>query len=224
MISTASTCPAGRRHDQSGRQRRLPRRLKWTHRLVVEDGVHPGAGILPPNDGNALPGMFAAEKIAMVHEDRSFQFRARNAVKDKFDFATIQFPRGPKSVGWATGGAGHCGTALSKYRDEAFTLVYAIADKRFAYLVGKFQGYLTGRTNNLDELGPYAGDPFIQLQFRGEAEAKPFWVQKNLRSFELEAALDSALDLVWLGKRQPDKQFTQELKKTLDEILAKPVD
>ena len=50
----------------------------------------------------------------------------------------------------------------------------------------------------------------------------PYWTPKNLRPFEISSALTSALDTVWLGKRQPDQAFATELKKTIDDILTKP--
>jgi ABC-type glycerol-3-phosphate transport system substrate-binding protein len=193
--------------------------LKWNHQLIVQDGVVPLSSTIPNNN---VAAMFAAQRVAMAHGDRSFHFLVRNAVKD-FDFATIQFPRGPKAVGWGAVCSAHCALSGSKYKDEAGTLTYAIGDKRFAFLVGKFNGYLVGRANNLEELGPYANDPFIQLQYKSETQTAPYWTPKNLRTFEISAALTSGLDNVWLGKRQPDQAFATELKKTLDEILAKPL-
>ena len=83
--------------------------------------------------------------------------------------------------------------------------------------------YLTGRANNIEELGPYGSDSFIQLQYKSETQTAPYWTPKNLRTFEIQAALTNALDNVWLGKRPPDQAFATELKKTLDEILAKPL-
>jgi len=193
--------------------------IKWNPQLIVQDGVVPLASTIPNNN---LAAMFAAQRVAMAQGDRSFHFLVRNAVKD-FDFAVVQFPRGPKAIGWGAICSGHCALAASKYKDEVGSLVYAIGDKRFAFLVGKFNGYLTGRTNNLEELGPYANDPFIQLQYKSETQTAPYWTPKNLRTFEISSALTSALDTIWLGKRPPDQAFATELKKTLDDILAKPI-
>ena len=193
--------------------------LNWNYQLVVQDKVHPFSQAIPNGD---LAGVFAAEKVAMIHVQRYFQFAARNAVKDKFEFASIQFPRGSKAKGWVSAIDTHSGTAASKFKDETFSLVYALADKRFAYLVGKFQGYLSGRKDNLDDLGPYGKDAFLQLQQKCTEQEEPFWRAKNLRAYEFETALNNTLDLVWLGKRQPDKAFINDLKKALDEVLAKP--
>lgn len=193
--------------------------LNWNYQLVVKDKVHPLSEALP---SGGLAAMFAAEKVAMVHDDRSFLFTARNAVKDKFPFTSIQYPRGPKALPWGTDINTHSVTSTSKYKDEAFSLTYALADKRFAYLVGKTQGYLTGRVDNLEDLGPVATDHFIQLQYKTESQEAPMWRPKNLRGYEIQTTLNNTLDLIWLGKREPDKAFIGDLKKALDAVLAKP--
>jgi ABC-type glycerol-3-phosphate transport system substrate-binding protein len=194
--------------------------LNWEYQLIVQDRVHPFSQAIPNGD---IVALFAAGKVAMVHSQRYFQFGARNAVKDKFKWTTIQFPRGPKAKGWGTSIDTHAGTAASKYKDEAFTLTAAISDKRFAFLVGKFQGYLTGRKDNLDDLGPYANDHFIQLQQKCTEQNDPFWRAKNLRATEIETALNNGLDEIWLGQSQPNQDYIAKLKKTIDDILAKPL-
>jgi hypothetical protein len=193
--------------------------IKWNHGMMVQDGVVPLLSTVPSNN---VAAMFASQKVAMAHGDRSFHFLVRQAVKD-FDFAVIQFPRGPKAIGWGAVCSGHCALAASKYKDEVGTLTYAEGDKRFAYLVGKYNGYLTGRANNLEELGQYANDPFVQIQYKSETQTTPYWTPKNFRTQEISAALTNSLDPVWQGKRQPDQAFVTELKKTLDDILAKPI-
>jgi ABC-type glycerol-3-phosphate transport system substrate-binding protein len=193
--------------------------LDWHHKLIVEDGVHPFAANIPNGD---TAGLFAAEKVAMLHVQRSFYFASRNAVKDKFPFKAIQFPRGQNPGGWAASIDTHSATAASKYADEALSLTYALADKRFAYLVGKFQGYLTGRPDGLDDLGSYAKDPFIQLQQTCTTQEAPFWRAANLRAREVESTMANSLDSVWLGKVQPGKAYQSDLKKQIDDVLAKP--
>src|SRR5439155_7323542 len=79
--------------------------MKWNHQMIVQDGVVPLASTVPNNN---LAAMFAAERVAMVHGDRSFHFLVRNAVKDKFDFSSIQSPRGPRAIGWGPVWSGHC--------------------------------------------------------------------------------------------------------------------
>jgi hypothetical protein len=49
---------------------------------------------------------------------------------------------------------------------------------------------LTGRKDNLDDLGPYAQDHFIQLQQKCTEQNDPFWRAKNLRATEIETALN----------------------------------
>lgn len=193
--------------------------LNWQYQLIVQDRVHPFSQAIPNGD---IVGMFAAEKVAMVHEQRFFQFGAVNAVKGKFPFKAIQFPRGSNALGWGASIDTHSATAASKHKDEALSLTYALADKRFAYLVGKIQGYLSGRVDNLEDLGPYAADAFVQLQEKCTEQCAPFWRAKNLRGYEIESTLNNQLDLVWLGKAQADKSFADSLKKALDEVLAKP--
>jgi ABC-type glycerol-3-phosphate transport system substrate-binding protein len=192
--------------------------LKWNHGMI-QDGVAPPAGTIPTAN---VPAAVAAQKIAMAHGDRSLHDLVRQGVKD-FDFSVISFPRGPKAIAWGAICSGHCTLAGSKFKDEAGTLTYAIGDKRFAFLVGKYNGYLVGRANNLEELGPYANDPFIQIQYKNEGLTSPYWTPKNLRTQEISAALTSGLETVWLGKRQPDQAFTTDLKKTLDDLLARPI-
>jgi hypothetical protein len=196
--------------------------LDWNYQLIVKDKVHPLGGVVKQGDSNAIAAMFAAGKLAMTMFHRSWLFPFKAAVKDKFEWTTIQYPRGPQAKGWVSNIDTHSGTPTSQYKDEAFTLCYALADRRFAYLVAKTQGYLTGRVDNLDDLGDLANDPFIQLQQKNTEQEDPWWQAKNLRAYEVESALVNTLDLVWLGKREPDKSFISDLKQALDAVLAKP--
>ncbi len=93
--------------------------LNWNYQLVVQDKVHPFSQAIPNGD---LAGLFAAEKVAMIHVQRYFQFAARNAVKDKFEFTSIQYPRGPKALGWGASIDTHSTTAASKNKEESLTL------------------------------------------------------------------------------------------------------
>ena len=197
--------------------------LTWNHDLVVKEAVTPASDVLKMGDTNTLAAMFAGGKVAMAMFHRSYLFPFRNAVQNKFEWMTIQFPRGPKPIGWVSNIDTHSGTSTSKLKDESFTLIKAMSDRRFAYLVAKTQGYLTGRTDNLDAIKELAEDPFIQLQQKCTEQEEPWWRAKNLRAYEIEAELANQLDLIWLGKQAPDKQFTSGLKKALDAILAKPV-
>ena len=98
----------------------------------------------------------------------------------------------------------------------------ALADKRFAFVVARGQGYLSGRVDNLEAIGELGKDPFLQIQQKATEEEDPWWIAKNLRQLEVEAELVNQLDTVWLGKRPPDGAFIADLKKGLDGVLAKP--
>lgn len=197
--------------------------LQWTTNLIVKEGVHPLGGVVKAGDSNALAGMFGAGKLAMMHSHRAWQRSIKEAIKDKkIDMAVIQYPRGPKPLGWVSNVDTHSGTRVSKFKDETFGLIYAMADRRFAYLVAKTQGYLTGRVDNLEAIKELADDPFIKVQAKNDTQQEAWWRAKNLRAYEVEAELLNMLDLIWAGKRQPDKAFVKELKQSMDAVLAKP--
>ena len=196
--------------------------LQWNYKLIREDKVHPLGDVVKAGDSNALASMFAAGKVAMMQVHRAWMVAMRTAVGDKFPWMTIQYPRGQGAKGWVANIDTHATTAASKNKEEAFTLTYALADRRFAYLVAKGQGYLSGRVDNLEAIGELGSDQFLQLQQKCTEEEDPWWIAKNLRQLEVEAELINQLDLVWLGKRAPDKAFIGDLKKGLDDILAKP--
>ncbi len=192
---------------------------RWNNQLMNVDRVHPFQQAM---GGLDLAGIFAAGKLAMIHQQRSTERAVRLAVKDKFPYTTIQFPRGPQARGWAISINTHTGTTVSKHKEETFTLSYALADRRFAYLVAKEQGYLTGRVDNMEAIKELANDHFLQLQYKCEQEGEMMWRPRNLRAAEIETAIKNHMDLLWLGKRQLDKAFMGELKQSLDQILAKP--
>ena len=145
--------------------------LKWHHRLIAEEKVHP-LGDAVPTAG--VESLFGAERVAMMHSARHSNFKIKNAVGDKFPWMAIQYPRGPKAKGWVFCVDTHSGTASSKKKDETFSLLYAMADRQFAYGVAKTQGYLTGRVDNLEAIKEVAQDPFIQLQQKCVEQAEPF--------------------------------------------------
>ncbi|HLH74558.1 MAG TPA: extracellular solute-binding protein, partial [Chloroflexota bacterium] len=90
--------------------------LQWAQKLIAVDKVHPFTQDIP---SGGLQGMFAAEKVAMVENDRSFQFQVRNAVKDKFPWKVIGYPHPANSKGYCAIVAGHAITAASKDKDVA---------------------------------------------------------------------------------------------------------
>lgn len=196
--------------------------LAWNYKLVVEDQVHPFGDVVKAGNGNELAAMFAAGKLGMIHMHRAWIRSLRKAVGDKFEWMTIQFPRGKNAIGWVGNVDTHSATTASKNLEVAMSLSYALADRRFAYLVAKDAGYLTGRVDNLDAIKELADDPFLQLQQKCTEEEQVWWRPKNLRGYEIQDELTNSLDLVWQGKTKPDQAFTSDLKKSLDAILAKP--
>lgn len=192
---------------------------QWNNKLITQDKVNPAADAIPDA---GLQSMFGAGKVAMVFKDRSFHRPAKLAVGDKFPFAVIQFPKSKQAIGWGISINTHTGTSASKYKEQTFGLVYALADKRFAYLVAKEQGYLTGRVDNMEAIGDLGKDPFLQLQLKNQQEGAAWWRAKNLRSAEIQTAIDNHMDLLWLGQRQLDSGFMNELKQAVDQILKKP--
>ena len=197
--------------------------LQWNYKLMVTEAVHPQGSVVPAGDSNALAAMFAAGKLASMHSHRAWQRAITLAVAGKFENAVIQFPRGPQARGWVSNVDTHSVTKASKVKDAAFGLCYALADQRFAYLVAKGQGYLTGRVDNLEAIKELADDPFIKVQAKNDTQQEAWWRAKNLRAYEVEAELVNALAPIWLGKAQPDKAFVAQLKKSVDAVLAKPV-
>jgi hypothetical protein len=189
--------------------------------LILEDNVHP-LGV--QDAGTDLPSMFQAGKLAMFHGARFLHFRVKTQLKDTkdLDWAVISFPRPAGAKGWLTVIDTHSGTQASKLKEESFSLIAALADPRFAYLVGKTQGYLTGRVDNLQALKEQAEDPFLKLQYSYGVDQTPNWRAKNLRFYEVQDEVNNRMDEIWLGKKKLDKQHMVDLKKAVDAILAKP--
>jgi ABC-type glycerol-3-phosphate transport system substrate-binding protein len=192
---------------------------KLNNQWINVDRVHPTADAVPSGGSTAL---FVAEKLAMLQSGRWTHFQLKTAVKDQFPYRVIEYPKRSGALPWGMAVDTHSGTATSKHKQETFSLLYALADQRFAYLVGKTQGYLTGRTDNLEALKELADDPFMKLQWKTTSEAGAHWRAKNLRHYEFEAELKNQMDLLWQGKRQLDRAFMADLKKALDGVLAKP--
>ena len=191
----------------------------WHNRLINVDKVHPQA---EAQGTQGIQGMFGSGKLAMFNHERGVYRATRIAVGDKFPWTTIQFPKVANPRGWGAIIATHTGTAASKHKDETFTLVYALADRRMAYITAKEEGYLTARVDNLEAIGDLANDPFLKLQYKCMEEEEVYWRPKNLRSVELETATTNHLDLLWLGKRDLDRAYLVELKKVMNDVLAKP--
>jgi ABC-type glycerol-3-phosphate transport system substrate-binding protein len=143
--------------------------IKFAHALYQEDKVMPLSSAL----GTAGPvGLFAASRLPLMASARSTISQVREAVGPEdgstgnFRWSTIGLAKGPNFNGWGASLNTHAGTTQSQHKLESFKLTYALADERFAFLSANEIGFLVGRTNELDEVGPAAGDPFIQLQFQ----------------------------------------------------------
>lgn len=201
--------------------------VRFNHRALVTENVSPQDTDL----GSAgVMGLFAAGKLAMFQGARSQVRQARQAVgpedgsgEGKFPWSTIGAARTENFREWGLSLNTHSGTMQSQHKLESFKLTYALSDARFSYLVSKHQGYLVGRTNEMEEIKEMAEDPFLQLQFYEQGQGTPYRVGKNLRGTEYDRAIRNAVDAVYLGARDADDAFFAELNMTLNDILQKPV-
>ncbi|MCB0061642.1 MAG: hypothetical protein KDE19_05990, partial [Caldilineaceae bacterium] len=125
--------------------------------------------------------------------------------------------------GWGASLNTHAGTTQSPHKYESYQLTYALSDARFAYLNANEIGYLVGRSNELEEIGEAANDPFIQLQFEEYARGVPYRIGANYRGLEWEQAIVNTTDQVYLGEREPDDAFFAELEESLNALLARPI-
>lgn len=194
--------------------------LEWMNKLANDDKVVPLTQDVP---SGGITSVFAAEKVAMFLGQRSDVKTLKAAIGTKFEWGVIDDAKKPGvTKGAPISVTTHAGLSGSKFKEETFTLLKAISDKRYAVLVAEENGYLAGRVKNLEEIGDLAKDPFIQLQQRVSAEGSKMWRAGNLRAYEVETAVVNTLDLLWLGKRQLDKAYVADLQKSMDEVLQKP--
>lgn len=200
--------------------------IKWAHALYQEDKVMPTSTDL----GTAGPvGLFAASRLPLMVNARSTISQVREAVGPEdgstgnFRWSTIGLAQGPNFNGWGASLNTHAGTTQSQHKLESFKLTYALADARFAFLSANEIGFLVGRTNELEEVGPAAEDPFIQLQHKEYSNGVPYRIGANYRGLEWEQIIRNMTDLVYLGERQPDEAFFAELETNINELLARPV-
>jgi ABC-type glycerol-3-phosphate transport system substrate-binding protein len=171
-------------------------------------------------------GLFAGERLAMMGTARSTYSQVIEAVgvgdDAAFPWSVVAMPKGPNHQGWGLSLNTHAGTSQSPNKYESFLLTYALADARMAYLTANEIGYLVGRTNELEEIGPAADDPFIQLQYSEHFDGTAYRIGANFRGSEFISTLMNTVDLVFLGERQPDDAFFDELDQALDDVLARP--
>jgi ABC-type glycerol-3-phosphate transport system substrate-binding protein len=200
--------------------------IRYAHALYQEDKVMPLAGDI--GTGGTL-GLFAAGRLPLMVNSRGTNSQVREAVGPEdgstggFRWSAIGLAAGPNFNGWGASLNTHAGTTQSPHKFESFQLTYALSDARFAYLNANEIGYLVGRTNELEEIGPAAEDPFIQLQHREYAKGVPYRIGANFRGLEWEQIIRNTTDLVYLGERQPDDAFFAELEKAVSDLLARPI-
>ncbi len=200
--------------------------VRFAHALYQEDKVMPLASDL--GTGGTI-GLFAAGRLPMMVASRGTNQSVREAVGPEdgstggFKWSAIGLAQGPESNGWGASLNTHAGTTQSPHKYESFLLTYALSDARFAYLNANEIGYLVGRTNELEEIGPAAEDPFIRLQHAEYSKGVPYRIGANYRGLEWEQAIRNTTDLVYLGEREPDDAFFEELATTLNDLLARPI-
>ncbi len=200
--------------------------IRYGHALYQEDKVMPLASSI--GTGGTV-GLFAAGRLPLMVNSRGTNGQVREAVGPEdgstggFRWSAIGLAEGPNFNGWGASLNTHAGTTQSPHKLESFKLTYALSDARFAYLNANEVGYLVGRTNELEEIGPAAEDPFIQLQHAEYAKGVPYRIGANYRGLEWEQIIRNTTDLVYLGERQPDDAFFGELETAINELLARPV-
>lgn len=200
--------------------------IKYATALYQEDKVSPLASDI--GTGGTV-GLFAAGRLAMMVNSRGSNKQVREAVGPEdgstggFRWSAIGLAAGPNFNGWGASLNTHAGTTHSEHKLESFKLTYALSDARFAYLNANEIGYLVGRANELEEVGPAADDPFIQLQHAEYAKGVPYRIGANYRGLEWEQIIRNTTDLVYLGERQPDEAFFAELETNINDLLARPI-
>jgi hypothetical protein len=200
--------------------------VRLAHQYYVIDRVMPNAADL----GSAgVVGLFAEGKLGMMSANRGNNRALREAVGPEdgsggaFRWSALGLAQGPNFNGWGGSLNTHAGTTQSPHKYESFLLTYALSDARFAYLNASDAGYLVGRTNELEEIAEAAEDPFIRLQFQEYSRGVPYRIGANFRGLEWEQLIRNTTDTVYLGEREPDDVFFEELEAAIGELLARPI-
>jgi len=192
----------------------------WNMDLIVNDRVSPVRTGLDPGGDSA---MFAAGRMAMIHAARHRYKAHEAAVGTKFEWSQLLFPRYEYSKGWPAVVDSHTPTKFTKYPDEAIKFSYAMADRRFSYLVANGIGYLAARLDDLEVIGDIALTPWMRLQYKAQTQEEALVTIKNFRGFEYESAIINELDKLWLEKEKLTPEFMKAVKKAADAVLAKPI-
>jgi hypothetical protein len=115
----------------------------------------------------------------------------------------------------------HSASTAGKHPEEAFLLVYAMADPTFTRDVAETQGYLGGRVDDLETIKDIS-TPFLELQYKCMTEEEPFHQPANARGKEVETVYLNELAKIWLGEEQLTPAFMANVKAAVDEVLNKP--
>lgn len=199
--------------------------ITYAHNMYQVDRVMPHSSEL----GSAgVTGLFAAGKLAMMVASRGTNKSVREAVgpedgSGEFPWSVLGLAEGPNFNGWGLSLNTHTGTTQSEHKHESFLLTYALSDARFTELVANEIGYLVGRTNELEEIGPAADDSFIQLQFNQQSNGVAYRIGANYRGLEYGSTIANMCDEVFLGQRDPDDAFFNDLDGALDEVLDRSI-
>ena len=120
--------------------------MQWNENFYAK-GVAPIEASLPSGGSHAL---FLAGTLGIRLAQRSFYRFVNEGMKqvaDPFEVTIIQAPRGPDAKGWVASVDTHSASTSTKHPDEAFDLIYALADALFTHDVAETQGYLGGRVD-----------------------------------------------------------------------------
>lgn len=178
---------------------------------------------------NALPSggadaLFLAGRIAMRPNQRFFYRRVNvgmEEVEKPFNWRVIQYPRGPEAKGWGASVDTHSVSTNCQHPDEAFRVIYAMADATLTRFVAEDQGYLTARVDDLETVKDMIY-PFLELQYLCMTEEEAFRQPANARGLEVETVYKNELDKIWLGEEPLTPAFMANLKAAVDEVLSKP--
>jgi ABC-type glycerol-3-phosphate transport system substrate-binding protein len=176
---------------------------------------------LPSGGYDAL---FLAGRLAMHHNQRYMYRRVSTGmaeVEKPFEWSVIQFPHSAEAKGWVASVDTHSVSTTTKYPNEAFEFIYALADETFTRYVAEDQGYLTARVDDLETVKDML-NPFLELQYRCMTEEEKFRQPANARGSEVESIYINELAKIWLGEAELNAAFMQTMKDAVDEVLAKP--
>ena len=96
-----------------------------------------------------------------------------------------------------------------------------MASKACAEMQMKELGYLTARVDDIDTI-EQLGDPFLKLQYDHAMLEETYRLPANTRESEARGVLQNEMQKIWLEVVDLDEGAMQDVKKIIDEVLAKP--